>query len=222
VPRSAGRSRARRRAALAFLVLPVALALLASGSTALAADDQLAADPAAEAKSFRDRLGYAFATGFGYGFQMRQRTEGTDLPDVRMLLFMPHVSYEIFDLSAHRHWYSGRFDLVIEPEIAINFEPTGTGVGGGITGGFRYALRPDRRWSPYAIGLAGFGGIDYDLTAQDDGFAFWLQFGLGVKRRLGPVALTGDVRLYHISNAGTHPPNAGIDMIAFTLGLETP
>ena len=73
------------------------------------------------------------------------------------------------------------------------------------------------------IPIVGIGGIDYDLASQADGFAFWLQFALGIKRQIGDrTALTGDVRLYHISNAGLTPPNAGIDMIAFTLGIETP
>jgi len=205
------------------LALAVVCVIAASVAHAEAAPTEAPPTPTTrEGRSFTDRLGWAFVTGFGYGFQMRQRTENSDVTDVRMLLFMPQVSWEIFDRSRRGHWYSGAFDLVIEPQLAVNFEPTGPGVGGGITGGFRYALRPERAWSPYILGVAGFGGIDYDLVDQDDGFAFWLQLGLGLKRRLGPVALTGDVRLYHISNAGTHAPNAGIDMIAFTLGIETP
>jgi hypothetical protein len=216
-PRAARfRTRRCRRLGAGFLLLAAVTVACPAWSDAPTASP----DPAS--KTFSDRLGYAFAMGYGRGFQMRKRTEGDDVTEVRMLLFMPHVRWEIFDSSPRSRWYDGALHLVIEPELTVNFAPESTGVGGGVTGGLRYALRPDRSWSPYAIGLLGVGAIDYDLLAQDDGFAFWLQFGLGVRRRLGPVALTGDVRLYHISNAGSHPPNEGIDMIAFTLGLETP
>lgn len=196
--------------------------LLAAALAGPAWSEAPTAPPDPAPKRFADRLGFAFAMGYGHGFQMRPRTEGDDVTEVRMLLFMPHVRWELFDSSRHGRWYDGALHLVIEPELTVNFAPEDTGIGGGVTGGFRYALRPERVWSPYAIGVMGFGAIDYDLYSQDDGFAFWLQFGLGMRRRLGPIALTGDVRLYHVSNAGSHPPNEGIDMIAFTLGLETP
>jgi hypothetical protein len=151
---------------------------------------------------------------------MRERTQGKDVGDVRMLLFMPHVRFELADWSPRRRWYTGVFDLVVEPELAINFAPT-TGVGGGITGGFRYRILADRKWSPYFHGVIGFGAIDFDLENQADAFSFWLQGGFGVRRALrGHTALTADVRLYHISNASLSTPNEGIDAIAFTLGFE--
>lgn len=201
------------------IVLALALAIALCTGAVARAD---APEPGEATDAPRSsRIGYAFTMGYGHGIQMRPRTAGKDVTDVQMLLFMPHVRFELFDRNDRGHWYSGRLDLVLEPELAINFEPS-TGVGGGVSAGVRYALRSDRKWSPYAIGVVGVGAIDFDLVHQDDGFAFWLQFGVGLRRRLGPIALTGDVRLYHISNAGIHPPNEGIDVVAFTLGIETP
>lgn len=168
-----------------------------------------------------DRFTFAFVTGFGYGFEMRPRTQGSDVADVRLLTLMPQARFELFDRSQRSRWYDGRLDLVFEPQLAINFVPS-TGFGGAASAGLRYGFQNDRAWSPYMLGLVGIGGIDFDLVDQDDGFEFWLQFGVGIKRKLGPVALTGDIRIYHISNAQTHLPNAGIDTILFTLGIETP
>lgn len=194
--------------------------------------------PSSSHRSFRDRIGLDLAAGFGYGYSMRERTTGKDVADVRLLLVQPRLRIELADWSSRERWWAGRLDLVIEPELAINFVPE-TGVGGGITGGFRYLLLEDRKWSPYAIGTAGFGGIDYGLTAQDDGFEFFLQFGFGLRRELGvrrepgvrkepgegralaePRAVFGEVRMYHISNCQLHYPNDGIDAIAFLLGVE--
>lgn len=180
----------------------------------------VASEEIAAPRGIGDRIGFDLALGFGYGYSMRARTEGKDVADVRLLLVQPRARLELADWSRDHRWWAGQLDLVIEPELAINFEPQ-TGVGGGITGGFRYLILDDRRWSPYAIGTAGFGGIDYGLTSQDDGFSFFLQFGFGVRRVLAERrALIGEVRMYHISNAALHPPNDGIDAIAFLLGMQ--
>jgi len=180
-----------------------------------------ATDEAPEApRPFSDRIGLNFAMGYGHGYSMRERTTGKDVADVRLLLIQPHLRIELGDWSPKRRWYAGVLDLIIEPQLAINFVPE-TGVGGGITGGFRYMILADRTWSPYTIGTAGFGGIDYDLVSQDDGFSFFLQFGFGVRRALANgQGLNAEVRMYHISNAATHLPNDGIDAIAFMLGYE--
>ena len=171
-------------------------------------------------KSIGERFGFSYTMGYGHGIQMRERTQNSDVADVRMLLFMPHVRFEVVDWTPRQRWYAGRFDLVVEPELAINFEPT-TGVGGGITGGLRYRIFADRTWSPYFHGTLGFGAINFDLESQADAFSFWLIGGFGVRRALrDDFALTTDVRLYHISNAALTPPNDGIDAITFTLGFE--
>ncbi len=201
---------ARTRARAALTCLPL-IALLLAPPPALAE---------AEPKPLRERFGFGLAAGYGHGIHMRSRTQSKDVGDVRMLLVMPHVRFELHDWSERNRWIAGRLDLVLEPELAINFAPD-PGVGGGVTGGLRYRLRARETWSPYVIALIGFGGIDYGLESQADGFQFWLQGGFGVRRALeGAHALTADVRLYHISNAQLRQPNDGIDVVAFTLGYE--
>ena len=195
-------------------------AALAFSPLAALSDQPDEPDADAPRKPIRERFGFNYTMGYGHGIHMRERTQGKDVGDTQMLLFMPHVRFELADWTERDHWYAGRLDLVVEPELAINFEPT-TGVGGGVTGGFRYRLWADHRWSPYFIGVMGFGTLNFDLVHQADGFNFWLNAGFGVRRALSHErALTADVRLYHISNARTSLPNEGIDAIAFTLGFE--
>ncbi len=192
----------------------------AAALTALACSCLTPLPAHAETKPVRERFGLNLSAGYGHGIHMRDRTRGKDVGDVHLLLFVPHLRFELHDWSERERWLAGRLDLVVEPQLAINFAPE-TGVGGGVSGGVRYRLRADRTWSPYLIALFGVGAIDYDLESQSDGFQFWLQGGLGLRRALtGDRALTADVRLYHISNAQLREPNDGIDAIAFTLGFE--
>ena len=66
----------------------------------------------------------------------------------------------------------------------------------------------------------GFGGIDWNLAWQDDGFTFFLQGGVGARYHVrGPWALVGSWRLQHLSNAYTHRPNKGIDASTWSIGV---
>ncbi len=43
-----------------------------------------------------------------------------------------HQDGQRFDLARRERWWAGALDFVLEPELAINFSPDDTGVGGGV------------------------------------------------------------------------------------------
>ena len=64
------------------------------------------------------------------------------------------------------------------------------------------------------------GSLDFDLRDQDDGFSFVLQGGAGLRWFVSErTSLDAAWTLHHISNAGTHLPNNGINASLPTLGV---
>lgn len=83
----------------------------------------------------------------------------------------------------------------------------------------RYQLLRAERIVPFAGAGAGMIGVDFDGRHQEDGFNFILQAGVGAHVFVrGPLAFTFDARWHHISNAGLHTPNHGIDSALFLFG----
>ena len=58
-------------------------------------------------------------------------------------------------------------------------------------------------------------------SSQDDGFAFMPQLGVGLRYMLTEgSSLELEWRYHHISNAGTHPPNHGINTNLLSIGTS--
>jgi hypothetical protein len=168
----------------------------------------------------RSRFGFAFDLGWATALQTRDRQEGKDVSEPRMLLISPHMRYRLSEPGRPDRWYHGQFDAVLEPSFLVNFEPE-TGFGGAVSGGVRYRFVPAARVSPYVLALVGVGGISFGLHDQADGFNFFLQGGVGLRFRVrAQTAITAGVRFHHISSAQTQFPNDGIDSIAAMLGIE--
>jgi len=197
-----------RRAALSCL-----LVCALSPAPAAATDD--GAPPDAER-----RIRFGVAVGYAQAFQNVRHPDGADATEPRMLVFSGQGYLQLAAWGRPRTIGDSALDLVLEPQLMVNFAPS-TGVAGAMTGGFRYRFWRGARYEPHLIGVAGVGGMDFDLESQDDGFEFWLEAGLGVRRLLDARrALVLEARYHHISNAGTHPPNLGIDSVLLTAGLE--
>ena len=124
------------------------------------ADDSAAFARAEEPTSFSDRIGWAFTMGYGHGFNMRARTQGLDVTETRMLLFMPHARIELFDLAERQRWWAGALDFVLEPELAINFAPDDT-----IQSRFDYTYDANGNRTSMTT-LDGVHSYEYDLTGQ--------------------------------------------------------
>jgi len=116
------------------------------------------------------------------------------------------------------HWYRGNFEGRLELFGGAQFRPGDDADGWlvGLTPHLRYNFATGSRWIPFldvGAGVTATGISQPDLSGT---FEFNLQASTGVRWFLrDDLALTGDVRYTHLSCAGIHQPNLGINNVAF-------
>ncbi len=148
---------------------------------------------------------WSVAAGYGFSVKLnRGRSEE------RLFLFEPDLSVRL----------SGRLEYVAAAHLARYFQPTGYMVGV-VPLGLRLYVG-NGPILPYVA--AGAGGGWTDLAGIDEiqrRFNFILQGGIGVRGDLpGGHAWTFEARLSHYSNAGTVPPNLGLNAVVFLGGFR--
>ena len=109
---------------------------------------------------------------------------------------------------------------VTEGTFLTQFQPhSGTAAGGSAI--LRYNLLGFGRFVPFLDGGAGILHLDFDLRDQADGINFITQAGIGSHFFISErVALTGEWRYQHISNARINYPNRSINALAFFFGAS--
>ena len=144
---------------------------------------------------------------------------GGDLRDVQFLYFAPRWSINLSDPMGGNAWYRGNFELAVEGTFMYGVQPN-DGAAGGITPLFRYNFLAGDRLVPFIQFGAGVLALDFDLRRQADGINFTPQAGLGFHYFLSDrTAVTGEWRYQHISNAGIHEANSGINSSVVLLGV---
>jgi lipid A 3-O-deacylase len=146
-------------------------------------------------------------------------TQSPELEDIQFFYLTPRWGVGITDPLGGSSWYRGNFELLLEGTFLYIFEPK-SGRAGGIAPVLRYNFLTGSRFIPFLQAGAGVIALDADLRRQADGLNFILQSGLGLHYFLSQsTALTGEWRFHHISNAGIHHRNAGINSSLFMLGV---
>ncbi len=176
----------------------------------------LAVEPASIFRFGQQSIG--IAAGYGLALPIAG-SSGGDLRDVQFLYFAPRWSIGLSNPIGGNTWYRGNFELVVEGTFLYGFEPN-DGIAGGITPLFRYNFLAGDRLIPFVQFGAGVLALDFDLRRQADGINFSPQAGLGFHYFLSErTALTGEWRYHHISNAGIHRDNSGINSSVVLLGV---
>jgi hypothetical protein len=120
------------------------------------------------------------------------------------------------------HWYRGNFEGRLELFGGAQFRPD-VDVDGwlvGLTPHLRYNFATGTRWIPFLDGGAGVTATGIGQPDLSGTFEFNLQASTGVRWFLrDDFALTGEVRYMHLSCAGIHQPNLGINNVAFFIGV---
>jgi lipid A 3-O-deacylase len=117
------------------------------------------------------------------------------------------------------HWYGGNFEGRLELWGGGQYSPESEWVIG-LTPHLRYNFATGTRWIPFldigaGVTATGIGPPDLSNT-----FEFNLQAVTGVRWFVrDDLAVTGEVRYMHLSCAGIHQPNLGINNVAFFLGM---
>jgi lipid A 3-O-deacylase len=182
-----------------------------------------AAEPAAQAARYSSlfqsgRQSVGIAGGYGRALPIGG-TGDDELRDLRFLYLAPRWGIGLSDPLGGNSWYRGNFELVIEGSFLYSFEPK-DGIAGGITSLIRYNFLAGNRLVPFVQIGGGILALDFDLRNQSDGFSFTVQPGLGMHYFVSErTALTAEWRLHHISNAGIHENNFGINSSLVLFGV---
>jgi lipid A 3-O-deacylase len=177
---------------------------------------------AAQPGSYDSAFGFgkqSLGLSAGYGFALPVGgSKSPELEDIEFLYVTPRWGVGISD-PLGESWYRGNFELLLEGTFLYMLEPK-SGIAGGLAPVVRYNFWTGTRIIPFLQAGAGVIALDADLRRQADGLNFILQSGLGLHIFLSPsTAVTGEWRFHHISNAGIHDRNAGINSSLFMLGL---
>jgi opacity protein-like surface antigen len=161
----------------------------------------------------RQELGLALGHGLGLDFG----AEGSG--DFEALAALPRWGVALTDPLGEGAWYRGGLSLLVEGAFLWATQPD-EAAGGGATLVLRYHFLRGGRLIPFVEAGAGMLGTDFDVPGQHDGFNFTLQAGAGAHVPLSSrVALTGEWRFHHISNAQLNEPNGGINDNLLLLGV---
>jgi hypothetical protein len=208
------------RSARATALVAAALVASASAGTARAEAPASPEAPPPEPPRFprfdRGAQELAAASGYALGLDFG----APDSNAVRLVPVLAHWGIALTHPYAAERWYAGSLSFLLEGVYLQAVEPH-RGRGGGADLILRHHFVAGGRIVPFLELGGGFLGIDFDIYKRSDGFNFALLAGAGVQIFLTPcVALTLEWRLHHISNAGIHRPNDGINTMHFLGGLS--
>ena len=125
-------------------------------------------------------------------------------------------------VRGENHWYRGNFEGRLEVFGGMQFHPDVDTDGWliGLTPHLRYNFATGTRWVPFVDAGAGVTATGIGPPDLSGTFEFNLQATTGVHWFLRDnLALTGDIRFLHVSCAGIHSPNLGMNDVAFMVGL---
>jgi hypothetical protein len=115
----------------------------------------------------------------------------------------------------------GSLEAIFEPVFMVTTSPSRT-IGEGASLLLRYNFVTGTRWVPFFD--LGMGVLHWNLRLPDilaTQFNFMLQGGPGLHFfATDQLAITGQVRLHHISNAGYERPNIGVNSTVYLLGVS--
>ncbi len=153
-----------------------------------------------------------FITGMGTG----STSEGQYRPILLMWRLGSDLKQFINPLENHKGSLSAicepQINPVIDPRMEVEF-----GVGLGLQ--YTYPVTP--KISPYIMGTAGPHFITLPNENQANGFVFSSTIGAGLYYNLNQSSAIGiGYRYRHLSNAGLHRPNGGINTHFGTIGYS--
>ncbi len=119
-----------------------------------------------------------------------------------------------------RHWAPEALRFKVEGSVGSTISPDRRAV---VSVGMlalyylEFISRP--RWNPYIEGGIGVIYTDFQVDGQGSRFNFNPQIGIGteIQLKFGPPFF-GAVRLSHISNAGLHDDNRGVNSLVIMIG----
>jgi len=119
-----------------------------------------------------------------------------------------------------RHWAPEALRFKVECTAGLTTSPKTRGmVSVGMMAPYYLEFISSQRWNPYIEGGLGVIYTDFQVDGQGSRFNFYPQIGIGTEFKVdsGPPFF-GAVRISHISNAGLHDDNRGMNSVILMLG----
>ena len=142
------------------------------------------------------------------------------IANVHFAPLLPQIGYTLTDVHGP-YPVRGSLELILEPTFLVTTSPSTT-FGEGASFLFRYNFVTGTRWVPFFD--LGMGILHWNLrlpTILGTQFNFMLQTGPGLHYfATDHLAITGQVRLHHISNGGIDSPNIGVNSTVYLLGVS--
>jgi hypothetical protein len=127
--------------------------------------------------------------------------------------------YMLGNVMSKDHWYRGNWEIRAELFGGAEVSPTRDWLVG-LTPHLRYNFATGTRWVPFIDGGAGVSGTGIGHPDLSDTFEFNLQENAGVHWFVQDnLAFNFEVGFLHMSNAGMHDPNQGLNTIKGMVGL---
>ena len=155
-------------------------------------------------------------TGYAYQYTNNSRPN-----NFQIIPLYPSLAVPLTDIKGSS-WYRGRFVLNPELFLASFTHPYVRPIFGVTPIQFSYSFEPAKsRFSPYLFAGAGVLWADVDRRETRSRTNFNLQGGAGTRYRMTEkTSLILEYRHIHISNAGLHEDNAGLNTNTFLVGVS--
>ena len=154
------------------------------------------------------------------GYSILHKVFQDRIANVRFAPLLLQIGYTVTDVHGPFP-VRGSLELLLEPTFMITTSPSTT-FGEGASVLLRYNFVTGTRWVPFFD--LGMGILHWNLRLPDfleTQFNFTVQGGPGLHYfATEHLAITGQVRLHHISNAGYDSPNNGINSTVYLLGVS--
>lgn len=153
----------------------------------------------------------------GYGYQYTNRSRPNNFQIISVL---PSVMIPITE-TRKWGWLRGRLDWNPELDLALFNHPYVRPKIGLTPLQFHWEFETSGRWHPYLVGGLGVLWANVNRRETRSDWNFNVQGGVGLYYDLSKDAsLILEYRHVHISNAGLHEDNAGINTHNFLLGVS--
>ncbi len=161
------------------------------------------------------RMSASFVVGAGPGAKIFGSHLAHDLAGASAQL-----GWVLTDVRAPGRWYAGNWELAAELFAGSQFNPDARYVVG-LGPLLRYNFITGTPFVPF-VGLgAGMAITDIGEPDLSTRYQFFPQFGFGTAYFLrGDMAVTAELRLLHLSNAGLETPNQGVNTFFLGLGFK--
>lgn len=159
---------------------------------------------------------FSFLTGYG----ITHKYFGATRTQVQTWDTIARFGYFLSDEVARGTWYQGRHELLVELpyHMAVDHNAKSM-VGGYLLGSWKFTSL--KEFAPYVFAGGGVLFVDLGLPTMGSKLDFSYQGGCGLQYFIKPdLALMGEYRYHHISNAGTATPNEPLNSSKFLFGLS--